>query len=208
MSLTREQQIAALEKTGLKTPLEGVKRGYSAADVVRLRGSLQPDYTLAQRGARTLWDKVNGGAKKGYVNAFGAITGRSGHATGQGRPGSRVSVRLAGRRRRQHLRNHVPGPVAVRLRLRPDHGSPHQQHLQACRRNPVVPWHQPGRRRLHRLLPADRCRRGSRFRRRAERLRTDEEHDRRRCRGCSLRRPAGCRQEVWPHGRQGARPDP
>ncbi|WP_461482971.1 hypothetical protein [Porticoccus sp.] len=72
---TREQQIAALEKDWAENPRwKNVKRGYTAADVVRLRGSLQPEYTLAQRGAKILWDKVNGGAKKGYVNAFGAIT--------------------------------------------------------------------------------------------------------------------------------------
>ncbi|MCB1958531.1 MAG: isocitrate lyase, partial [Rhodocyclaceae bacterium] len=75
MSLTREQQIAALEKDWAENPRwKGVKRGYSAADVVRLRGSMQPEYTLARRGAEKLWSLVNGGAAKGYVNAFGAIT--------------------------------------------------------------------------------------------------------------------------------------
>ncbi|HRO54208.1 MAG TPA: isocitrate lyase, partial [Alicycliphilus sp.] len=73
--LSREQQIAALEKDWAQNPRwKSVKRGYSAADVVRLRGSVQPQHTLAQRGAEKLWELVNGGAKKGYVNAFGAIT--------------------------------------------------------------------------------------------------------------------------------------
>jgi isocitrate lyase len=41
--LSREQQIAALEKDWANNPRwKSVKRGYSAADVVRLRGSLQP----------------------------------------------------------------------------------------------------------------------------------------------------------------------
>ncbi len=41
--LSREQQIAALEKDWANNPRwKGVKRGYSAADVVRLRGSVQP----------------------------------------------------------------------------------------------------------------------------------------------------------------------
>ena len=72
---TREQQIAALEKDWATNPRwKGVKRGYSAADVVRLRGSVNIEHTLAKRGAEKLWDKVNGGAKKGYVNAFGAIS--------------------------------------------------------------------------------------------------------------------------------------
>ena len=84
--LTREQQIAALEKDWAENPRwKLVKRGYSAADVVRLRGSLQPDYTLAKNGAEKLWEKVNGGAKKGYVNAFGAIT--AGQAMQQAKAG-------------------------------------------------------------------------------------------------------------------------
>src|SRR3546814_4619799 len=53
---------------------KNVKRNYSAADVVRLRGSLNVEHTLAKRGAEKLWKLVNGEAKKGYVNAFGAIT--------------------------------------------------------------------------------------------------------------------------------------
>ena len=62
------------KRLGPKPRWKGVKRGYTAADVVRLRGSLQPQHTLAQRGAEKLWEKVNGGATKGYVNAFGAIS--------------------------------------------------------------------------------------------------------------------------------------
>ncbi len=38
---TREQQAAALERDWADNPRwKGIKRGYSAADVVRLRGSL------------------------------------------------------------------------------------------------------------------------------------------------------------------------
>jgi isocitrate lyase len=84
--LSREQQIAALEKDWAQNPRwKSVKRGYSAADVVRLRGSLQPEYTLAQRGAEVLWDKINGSSKKGYVNAFGAIS--AGQAMQQAKAG-------------------------------------------------------------------------------------------------------------------------
>lgn len=83
---TREEQIAALEKDWAENPRwKGVKRGYSAEDVVRLRGSIQPEYTLAQMGAEKLWDKINGSAKKGYVNAFGAIT--AGQAMQQAKAG-------------------------------------------------------------------------------------------------------------------------
>ncbi|MDF1782627.1 MAG: isocitrate lyase [Litorivicinaceae bacterium] len=73
--MTREQQIAAIEKDWAENPRwKGVERTYSAADVVRLRGSVQPANTLADRGARKLWDLVNGDAKKGYVNCLGALT--------------------------------------------------------------------------------------------------------------------------------------
>ena len=84
--LSRQQQIDALEKDWANNPRwKGVKRGYSAADVVRLRGSMQIEHTLAKRGAEKLWDKINGGSKKGYVNAFGAIT--AGQAMQQAKAG-------------------------------------------------------------------------------------------------------------------------
>ena len=86
MTMTREAQIAALEKDWAENSRwANVKRTYSAADVVRLRGSLQVDHTLAKRGAAKLWDLVNGGAKKGYVNAFGAIS--AGQAMQQAKAG-------------------------------------------------------------------------------------------------------------------------
>src|SRR5690554_6775066 len=58
---------------------KGVERTYSALDVVRLRGSVQPECTYAQYGAAKLWRLVNGAAQekfgKDYVNALGALTG-------------------------------------------------------------------------------------------------------------------------------------
>ncbi len=74
--MNRQEQAAALEKDWAGNPRwKNVTRGYTAEDVVRLRGSLQPEYTLARRGAEKLWDLVNGDAKKGYVNCMGALTG-------------------------------------------------------------------------------------------------------------------------------------
>lgn len=74
--MTRQVQVAALEKEWQENPRwASVKRGYSAEDVVRLRGSIQPENTLARMGAEKLWMLVNGGAKKGYVNSLGALTG-------------------------------------------------------------------------------------------------------------------------------------
>jgi len=62
-----------------------ITRPYSATDVVRLRGSVRPEHTLARHGAEKLWALVNGGAKKGYVNAFGAIS--AGQAMQQAKAG-------------------------------------------------------------------------------------------------------------------------
>src|SRR6058998_4450865 len=71
--LTREQQIAALEKDWAENPRwKGIKRGYTAADVVRLRGSLPIEHTLAKRGADKLWNLLN---TEPFVNTLGALTG-------------------------------------------------------------------------------------------------------------------------------------
>ncbi len=70
---TREQQTAALDKEWADNPRwKGIKRGYSAADVVRLRGSLQVEHTLAKRGAEKLWSLIN---TEPFVNSLGALTG-------------------------------------------------------------------------------------------------------------------------------------
>jgi isocitrate lyase len=51
---------------------KGVKRGYEAADVVRLRGTVQVEYSLARQGAEKLWAHM---ATEPFVNALGALTG-------------------------------------------------------------------------------------------------------------------------------------
>jgi isocitrate lyase len=71
--LSRKQQIAELERDWAENPRwKGIKRGYSAADVVRLRGSLAIDHTLARRGAEKLWTLLN---TEPFVNTLGALTG-------------------------------------------------------------------------------------------------------------------------------------
>ncbi|MEV4619339.1 isocitrate lyase [Asanoa sp. NPDC049573] len=50
----------------------GVERTYSADDVVRLRGAVQEEHTLARRGAERLWSLLH---DEDYVNALGALTG-------------------------------------------------------------------------------------------------------------------------------------
>jgi isocitrate lyase len=70
---TREQQAAALQQDWNENPRwKGVKRSYSAADVVRLRGSLPIEHTIARRGAEKLWNLVN---TEPFVNTLGALTG-------------------------------------------------------------------------------------------------------------------------------------
>ena len=50
----------------------GIKRSYTAHDVVKLRGTVQERHTLAERGAARLWDLLN---NEDYINALGALTG-------------------------------------------------------------------------------------------------------------------------------------
>ncbi len=66
-------QVAALEKDWADNARwEGVTRDYSAEDVVRLRGSVTPEVTLARQGAAKLWDRL---LDMDYVHALGAMTG-------------------------------------------------------------------------------------------------------------------------------------
>ncbi|MER7499417.1 isocitrate lyase [Nonomuraea pusilla] len=50
----------------------GVERTYSAEDVIRLRGSVQEEHTLARLGAERLWNLLH---TEDYVHALGALTG-------------------------------------------------------------------------------------------------------------------------------------
>src|SRR5437868_5248297 len=70
---TREEQIRALEQDWAQNPRwKGVRRTYSASDVVRLAGSLRVEHTLARRGCEKLWNLVN---TEPFVNTLGALTG-------------------------------------------------------------------------------------------------------------------------------------
>ncbi len=69
----REAEIRNLQKRWAEEPRwQGVKRGYTAEEVIRLRGSLVEEYTLARRGAERLWQSIN---QEPFVNALGALTG-------------------------------------------------------------------------------------------------------------------------------------
>ena len=51
---------------------EGIQRNYSAADVVRLRGTVHIEHSLARLGAEKLWASLH---EREFVNALGALTG-------------------------------------------------------------------------------------------------------------------------------------
>jgi len=65
--------VEQLKKDWAENPRwKGIKRGYSAEEVVRLRGNFPIEYSLAQRGAENLWKLIT---TEPYVNCLGALTG-------------------------------------------------------------------------------------------------------------------------------------
>ncbi|HKU10959.1 MAG TPA: isocitrate lyase, partial [Sinomonas sp.] len=75
---TPEQQAEALRLEWSADPRwEGITRDYTAEDVIRLRGRVVEESTLARRGAEKLWKAVTEGREDGtgYINALGALTG-------------------------------------------------------------------------------------------------------------------------------------
>jgi isocitrate lyase len=68
-----EEQAAELQEQWDSDPRwRGITRTYEAADVVRLRGRIQEDHTLARLGAQRLWRLLH---EEDYVSALGALTG-------------------------------------------------------------------------------------------------------------------------------------
>ena len=66
-------RIIEMEKDWLENPRwKGVERPYDAAEVMRLRGSVTIEYTLARMGAEKLWRLMH---EEDFVNALGALTG-------------------------------------------------------------------------------------------------------------------------------------
>ncbi len=71
--MNRDNEIAELKKQWAENPRwANTTRPYSAEDVVRLRGSVQIEHTLARRGAEKLWKMVN---EEPFVNSLGAMSG-------------------------------------------------------------------------------------------------------------------------------------
>jgi isocitrate lyase len=71
--MSTENKARKLEQEWAQDPRwRDIKRGYSAADVVRLRGTVPIEYTLAKRGAEKLWKLIH---SEDFVSALGALTG-------------------------------------------------------------------------------------------------------------------------------------
>jgi len=71
--MDRQQDIRELEQAWSDNPRwANVRRDYTAADVVRLRGSVKIEHTLARLGAQKLWRLVN---QDEPLCALGALTG-------------------------------------------------------------------------------------------------------------------------------------
>jgi isocitrate lyase len=70
---TAQQQATALRRQwATDSRWRGTERSYTADDVVRLRGSVQEDRTLARLGAQRLWNLLH---EEDFVAALGALTG-------------------------------------------------------------------------------------------------------------------------------------
>jgi len=68
-----KQQAAELTKVwATEERWAGIERTYTAEDVVRLRGSVQVEHTLARLGAQRLWNLMH---TEPYIHALGALTG-------------------------------------------------------------------------------------------------------------------------------------
>ncbi len=71
--MTKEEQIKEIEKDWAENPRwAGIKRNYTAEDVLKLRGSVKVEHTLARLGAERLWKSMK---ETDYVNALGALSG-------------------------------------------------------------------------------------------------------------------------------------
>ncbi len=66
------EEAAQLEREWEADRWQGIQRDYSAEDVVRLRGSVRVEHSLARNGAEKLWELLHGDE---HVAALGAYSG-------------------------------------------------------------------------------------------------------------------------------------
>ncbi|MCA0150197.1 MULTISPECIES: isocitrate lyase [Rossellomorea] len=67
-----ERVTALQENWEMDKRWKGITRPYSAEDVIRLRGSIDIEHTIARRGSEKLWNLLH---EEDYINALGALTG-------------------------------------------------------------------------------------------------------------------------------------
>ncbi len=71
--MTTEHEIKRIQADwSTNARWKGVKRGYEPEDVVRLRGTVKVEYSLARQGAEKLWKYLH---TEPFVNSLGALTG-------------------------------------------------------------------------------------------------------------------------------------
>src|SRR4051812_7029652 len=71
--MTPETEAAALDREWTsESRWKGVRRDYGPEEVVRLRGSMRIEYTIARHGAEMLWELLQADEP---VRTFGAMTG-------------------------------------------------------------------------------------------------------------------------------------
>ncbi len=71
--MERQHQVEVLKQSWENEPRwQGIKRPYTAEQVVRLRSSVQIEYTLARLGSERLWNLMH---TEPFVQALGALTG-------------------------------------------------------------------------------------------------------------------------------------
>ena len=87
-----QEQIIELENDWASNPRwQGVVRKYPASEVVRLRGSIQLHYTLAEMGATRLWHLLH---TEPLIRALGALTGNQAVEMVSSRAAGHLSERL------------------------------------------------------------------------------------------------------------------
>ena len=71
--MTKQEKVNKIMNDWHRNPRwSGIERPYSAWDVVKLKGTVDIAYTLAENGAKRLWELLN---KELYVAGLGALTG-------------------------------------------------------------------------------------------------------------------------------------
>nr|WP_309098875.1 isocitrate lyase [Fredinandcohnia onubensis] len=70
--MTNERVQKIQESWEMDSRWKGIERPYSAEDVIRLRGSIDIEHTLARRGSEKLWNLLH---TEDYIHALGALTG-------------------------------------------------------------------------------------------------------------------------------------